>query len=309
MRRSLLAQALAIATLSTVAGCGAHGTVPISSVPAAKERIGSGPFIFVTQNNSTVQVFSYPKAKLVYTLTGFAGVSGACADREGHAYIADPGKSTIVEYLPGEVNPIAVLNDQDYQPTDCAIDPTTGNVAVANEYSHDYTSGTIAIYNRTSARPRILTDPNIYRPEHCGYDDKGNLYVDGYTKGLDIDLDMLPARSTIFTNLTLEIALGNPGSVQWDGKYLALSDRVSNVIYQLEIAGSHANEVSSSVLNGVNYGLNAFWIVGGKVVGVSSIDELIGIWKYPAGGSAQRLVTVNGSYGPLGVTVTTVTAQ
>ena len=47
-----------------------------------------------------------------------------------------------------------------------------------------------------------------------------------------------------------------------------------------------------------------FWIDGGKVVGAAAVDGEVGIWKYPAGGTALKTIKQTGSYVPIGVAVT-----
>ncbi len=276
---------------------------PDPGVFAGQARSSTGQLIYVIENNGTVNVYSYPNAKLKGHLNGFGGLYGACADANDHVYIVDYAKTTILEYAAGGKVPIEVFNDKGYSPTDCSVDPKTGNVAVANLYAYDYSSGTVAIYNRSAGRPRLLTDPDMFEPFHCGYDPQGNLYVDGYSKDLAFKFAVLPAGSSQFTSINLGKTF-TPGNVQWDGKYVAVGDAGSNVIYQFKITGSAGTEVGSTSLGGVTYGLNDFWIDGGKVVGAAAVDGEVGIWKYPAGGTALKTIQQTGSYVPIGVAVT-----
>jgi hypothetical protein len=174
---------------------------------------------------------------------------------------------------------------------------------VANFYANNYTSGTIAIFTSTIANhPTVLTDPDIYNPRYCGYDANGNLYLNGYTKSLQILFAELPAHSTHFTSLTLNQTINEPGNLQWDGKYMAIGDSSTNVIYQFSIYGSAGTEVGSTTLGGVTYGLTQFWIDGSSVVGAAAVNNEVGIWKYPAGGSAVKVIKQKPSI-PIGVAV------
>src|ERR1700729_927230 len=282
---------------------GARGVIPplIGLTPTVGsslhlERDGAANLIYVADNNSTVHIYSYPRGKRAGTLTGFGWVASACADTKGNVFIVDSGKSAIFEYATGGTTPIEVLHDEGYTPTGWSVDPTTGSVAVANVYASDYTSGTIAIYDRRSAAPRLLTDPNIFEPRYCGYDASGNLYLDGYSNSLPIVFAELPIHSIHFTNITLNETIDEPGTVQWDGKHVAVGDASKNVIYQFKIAGSSGLEVGSTTLDGVTYGLNQFWIEGGQVVGAAAVDSEVGLWKYPAGGSALKTIKQGPSY-------------
>ncbi len=303
------------AALTLLVGCGggrATLTPEGGSLPA-HERNAAGPLIYAVENNATVAIYSYPKPKLVATLTGFGDLYGACADQEGDVFIVDYGKAAVFEYAAGGTVPIAVLSDPGYTPTGCSVDPTTGNVAVTSLYAKNYTSGTVAVYalgtNRSPtllrAPPALLTDSDIFEPRFCGYDANGNLYLDGYSKTLATEFAELPRGSSQFTNLTLKQTIGEPGSVQWDGKYLAIGDASTNIIYRFSIAGSVGTEMGATSLNGVAYGLNQFWIENARVVGAAAVDDEVGIWKYPAGGSALKVVKTSGSYAPIGVAVTT----
>jgi len=283
--------------------CSVMSASPNPGLSASRARSGTGQLIYALENNGTVNVYSYPNAKLKGQLDGFGGLYGACADSNDHVYIVDYGKAAILEYAAGGNLPIEVFSDKGYSPTDCSVDPTTGNVAVANIYAHNYSSGTVAIYNRSDSRPRLLTNPDMFEPFHCGYDPQGNLYVDGYSKDLAFKFAVLPAGSSQFTSINLSKTF-TPGNVQWDGKYVAVGDAGSNVIYQFSITGSVGTEVGSTTLGGVTYGLNEFWIAGGKVIGAAAVDSEVGIWKYPAGGTALKTIKQNGSYVPIGVAVT-----
>lgn len=297
--------------LFAVAGCRGESVIPNAGSLAPQKQGDLGQLIYVAENDGTVRIYSYPKAKLLGRLTGFGSLYGDCADQKGDVFIVDYGKATVFEYARGGTVPIAVLHDNGYSPTGCSIDPTTGNVAVANFYAYNYSSGTVAIYAHSPAgeAPRLLTDPDIFEPRFCGYDARGNLYIDGYSKDLAIEFAVLPARSTQFTNITLNETIHEPGTVQWDGKYLAVGDASTNIIYQFSISGSAGTEMGSTSMNGVKYGVNQFWIEGAKVVGAAAADGEIGIWKYPAGGAAVKVIKQNGSYAPIGVAVSAGSGQ
>jgi hypothetical protein len=258
--------------------------------------------MYVVENPYSVLVYSYPGERLKSTLNGFGFPVSACADNHGNVFIVDYAKAEIFEYAPGASVPLAIFSDKGYSPSGCSIDPTTGNLAVANEYADNYTTGTFAIYSRSNTRPiETLEDPDIYRPRYCGYDAKGNLYANGYAKNLDSEFAVLPAGSTSFQSVALNVSIGEPGSVQWDGTYVAVGDASLNVIYQFEIAGSSGTEVHSTTLDGIT-DAEQFWIEGGKTAAVNPDYNRVGIWNYPAGGEPIKSITQNG-YIPLGVTV------
>jgi hypothetical protein len=239
-------------------------------------------------------------------LTGLGALYGGCADSHGDVFIVSSvtaSTSTIVEYPPGGTSPINVFYDLGYTATGCSVDPKTGNLAVANFYAYNYTSGTVTIFHGPAAQPVVLTDPDIFSPRYCGYDAYGNLFLVGYTKNLQILFAELPAGSTQFTEITLNKAINEPGDLEWDGKYMAIGDSSTNVIYQFSMNGSTGTEVGSTTLEGVKYYVTQFWIVGSNVVGAAAVDQKVGIWKYPTGGAPVKLIKQKSDI-PVGVAVT-----
>jgi hypothetical protein len=275
------------------AGCSAPSVTPAGTASSATNRQTSvEQAIYVTEYSGMVQMYSYPKGKPSGHLPKRGSTQGVCADLAGNVFIVnDAQPSSIIEYRAGGRAPVGRFDDEGYAPKGCSVDPTSGILAVTNRYALNYTSGTIALYSPAGAnRPLLLTDPDIYEPMYCAYDAQGNLYVEGYTKDLDIAFAVLPPRSTTFTSITLSHVVDAPGSMQWDGKDLAVGDSSSNVIYRFAITGSSGAEVGATTLKGITYGQDQFWIEGSKVVATASVDRLIGIWKYPSGGRATTTI-------------------
>jgi hypothetical protein len=124
----------------------------------------------------------------------------------------------------------------------------------------------------------------------CGYDNKGNLFVAGTDSSYAFQFAELAAKSDMFTPITLDQDIKNPGQVQWDGNSIAIEDsaRKPSVLYRFSITGSAGQEVGSTVLKGTKK-VYQFWIQGKKVVG-STADESVGIWNYPAGKMPIRTI-------------------
>jgi hypothetical protein len=136
-----------------------------------------------------------------------------------------------------------------------------------------------------------------------GYDNKGNLYVDGQpSRNSGFLFAKLKKGATSFSNVTLNQAINYPGAVQWDGKYVAIGDQQSSpeTIYQFQISGNTGTKVGSTPLNGSS-GLSQFWIDGSTVVGANATAGTVDYWNYPAGGSPTK--TIGGFSLPLGSTI------
>ena len=131
----------------------------------------------------------------------------------------------------GAAKPTLTLKDPGYFPIGCAIDPTTGNLAVTNFSSKSSASGNIVIYKHAKGKPaEAYADANTPQFLLCGYDNKGNLFADGLTSASSFALDELPAGQNTIVSVALDKGVGNPGAVQWDGKFLAVGDQADNVV-------------------------------------------------------------------------------
>jgi DNA-binding beta-propeller fold protein YncE len=316
-------------TSATVVGCTGAGSVsaPILQ-PSGPFKHGSAPradrgrswmapdakkqdLLYVSDGGTNdVYVFSYPKGKPLGTLTGFEGPEGECVDKAGDVFIINSNSSEILEYAHAGTSPIATLSDPGYYPTGCSIDPTTGNLAVTNGETTGSRAGSLAIYADAQGNPSITQIGDFYYYFFCGYDNEGNLFIDGLNSDFQFQFAELPKGSYNFRHISLSQSFEYAGGVQWDGKYVAVGDSDAGVIYQVDVTPSSATIVGSTTLEGSSP-IYTFWITGHggkknpqgtKVVGARSAGSgNVMIWKYPAGGSATK--TITGFTQPFGTTV------
>jgi hypothetical protein len=306
------------AAMVILAGCGASqspigapGAMPQSAnavrpdhgrswmAPDAKKK----DLLYVSDvGTDDVYVYSYPKGTLKGTLTGFTNPVGECVDKTGDVFITDFFSSNILEFAHGGTSPIATLSDPGYYPTGCSVDPTTGNLAVTNEETAVGSGqGDVAIYKDAKGSPKAhYADPHIYYMYFCGYDNAGNLFVDGQTSDSAFGFGKLPSGGSSFTNITLNQSIAYPGGVQWDGKNTAVGDEQTGVIYEFTIKRKKGTKVGSTPLVGAS-AVYQFWIQGAKVVAPSEDTQSVMIYNYPAGGSATK--TITGLDSPAGATV------
>jgi DNA-binding beta-propeller fold protein YncE len=211
---------------------------------------GSEDLLYISdQGTNDVYVYSYPKGRLKGTLTGFTGPDGECVDAMGDVFVTNFYSHDIIEYAHGGTSPIATLSDPGYVPKGCSIDPTTGNLAVTNFESTGSAAGNVAIYKNAMGSPEAYyTDPAIYYMYYCGYDNAGNLFVDGNTSGSAFAFGELPSGGSAIKKISLNQSIGSPGGVQWDGTHVAVGDSGANVIYQFTVSGKKGTKVGSTPL-------------------------------------------------------------
>lgn len=256
--------------------------------------------------NDQVDVFSYPRGKLKGTLTGFSAPHGECVDKAGNVFIANEGASQILEYAHGGTAPIKILKDDGYFPSGCSIDPTTGNLAVANYSPLGSGPGGVAIYERARAKPRHYFDSSgLFFSYYCGYDAHGNLFVDGMNSSANtFEFAELPAHSTHFKNIALNVPVALPGGVQAVGKRVAVGDQVSlsgpSKIDEFSIRGGSGTQVHTTPLNN-SCNVLQFWISGRHAIVPNGCGHSVMYFHFPAGGTSIK--TIGGLSSPVGLTL------
>jgi hypothetical protein len=153
---------------------------------------------------------------------------------------------------------------------DCAVDPTTGNLAVANFFDYRGPSGNIAIYPKASGSPKQYVDSKIFYYPFCTYDAHGDLFIDGQdiNFGGPYYAELLKGAST-FTDITIpKAAQGYP--LLWDGKYFAIETtgaKFRATIYRISISGSTGTIVGTTALtNWKVHHTVQFWAQGNTLI-------------------------------------------
>lgn len=256
--------------------------------------------LYISDQAGDVYVFTYPRGKLKGTLTGFPDPQGECVDKKGDVWISLFSSQELLEYKHGGTSSIGSVSDPGYLLEGCSVDTTTGNLAAADFAGMNSNSGGVSIYTDARGTPVTYIDPGLYLVYSLGYDNKGNLFIDGTSQGGTFVFAELPKGSSAFTNITLNTTIGTPGTVQWDGSYVTVGDAKAGVIYRLSISGSTAKVVSTITLNNAD-GLFQTFIDGKRVVGPNVFSANAMFWSYPAGGSPIK--TLTGFVDPFGSAV------
>jgi hypothetical protein len=128
---------------------------------------------------------------------------------------------------------------------------------------------------------------------YCGYDNSGNLYVNGYNGHIPGFAVLLHSQSQ-FEQLSINGSVGNPGQVQWDGTYITYESgsRGKTYISQIQVSGSSANIVGTINLTGIHRWPYASWIFNNHVLvpysNRGTVAKQLSQWQYPQGGKPAR---------------------
>jgi hypothetical protein len=204
------------------------------------------------------------------------------------------GDTEINEYIVPK-RPIKTLTDFIGAPSSCAMD-TGGDLAVGILYGSG--SGDVVIYEHASGSGTVYSTP-LASEYFDGYDNKGNLFADGFNNAGVFGLVELPKGSGKFETITPSNTVQFPGSVQWDGTYLTVFDQIANAIYRYTVSGTKATLKGTVSLQGSGDCAQT-WNVGSLIYCGDAADETGEVFNYPAGGSI--VATFTGSFDlPLGV--------
>jgi hypothetical protein len=161
-------------------------------------------------------------------------------------------------------------------PVGCAIDPTTGDL-VATSISN----GQVVIYKKASGTGTASQTPLI-EAFFAGFDNKSNLYVDGFNSGGTFGFVELPNGSNSWETLSTSNSVEFPGSVQFDGTYITVGDQEAHNIYGYTCHGTSCTLKRTVTLSGSS-NCDQTWIAKGYVICGTAIV------KYPAGGIIAHL--------------------
>jgi hypothetical protein len=233
-------------------------------------------------------VLSYPDGKLVGTIDQTA--NGACSDSSGNVFL--PGVGGVSEYAHGATKPIATLSLPE-NGNGCSVDPTTGSLAVTLIANNG-----VAVFENASGTATLYPTEN--EAYYGGYDNLGNLFVDGFGSS-GLWLAELPAGGNTFSNLNLDQPIiYNPGQVQWDGSYITVEVGVNTkkpldtlAIDRLSLSRSVAHVVSQTKFKGIKGAPQESWIYRNTILvplGLHGAAPNIGLWAYPKGGKAKKVI-------------------
>ena len=244
-----------VAALALLSGCGGNG-LPVASSSGGsspQSRVlappaTSGDLLYVANKTASegVSVLTFPQGTPVTTIKDIGTVATTCSDTAGNVWIATFRNGSHPFYLykfrHGRAKPVETRYTR-LGASGCAVDPTTGNLAVV---SYDGSSdGAVDVWPG-ARKGKPATFFTSFAPSGCAYDDSGDLFVDGIG-GTGVALGELVKGGKNFTYITLGKNSGwTVANVQWDGTYVALAASTksgSASIYRIRVSGERGKIV------------------------------------------------------------------
>jgi DNA-binding beta-propeller fold protein YncE len=260
---------------------------------------------------SSVYVYAYKTRELVGTLIGFQTPQGECATASGNVFITDSTSNQITEYRHGATRPVTALADfDDSRPLGCSVNPSNGDVCVAN-----FNNASISVFTAARGKPRVYSTKGIVSGDAtCAYDGKGDMFVAGPNDDISgiSQFAYLPKGATSFVRVNPLPASSwtwiNVWSVQWDGEYWEIADDGA-FRFTIEKNGAALYEGTTN-LPGISSEAQA-WIVkfntqkgsqGSQIVAVNNrTSGSVHVWTYPKGEAVGSIT--DGLTDPFGVTL------
>jgi hypothetical protein len=283
-----------VATMTlALAGCGGGGFAP-SAQGGGGLSPGTDPssLLYVSEGgDNQVAILSDSKFTRVGKIGGLADPAGLCSDASGDVWIVDSKSTTVGEYAHGGTKRIGSVDDS---VAGLPVDPSTGNLAVTDTANASGKGG-VLVYADAKGTPVVYTNPGLAFAYFCGYDDKGNLFIDGLNTSYAFVFFELPAGSSKLESISLGGTVGFPGGIAWDGKYLAVGNSAydsahTSVIDDVSVSGTTGTIVATITLK-KSCDILQFAIIGGKTLAApDSCTNSLLIYNYPAGGSPTAKV-------------------
>ncbi len=296
------------ASFILIAGCANARLTPAGAVTYAADTRSSlirpqtklGDLLYYSgagQYGNETYMLSFPKGELIGS---FAGDGALCPDNAGNVWLAGyPNKyvsKELAEFAHGGETPIKII-DLPSLPSDCTVDPVTGNIAVVSVTGKG--TAMVYIYGSASSAPRTLTT-NV--GESCTYDASGNLFIFGFRPkgyGARAEVAELPRGAKRFKRRWgYRNDTGNTSGIRWDGTYITVGTGLFTTpsVSRFSVRGTHLEPQGGVGVRGIA-SIGAYSIQGSKIVltdnGGMKTPASIYVYSYPAGGRPVKKIRQN----------------
>jgi hypothetical protein len=269
----------------------APGATQLSRTHRASGSYGS---LLYASGNNEVAILTYPGGETVGNITGVLP-AGICTDASnGNVWIVTQYYKGFYAYEfshGGTTQNGEVKVPESLMALECAVDPSTHNLAITNWIYGDGRPY-IDVWPGGTGNPSAYSPP--FSPQSIVYDNEGNLFTTGSTESNSFRFAELPKGGSTFTNIELDRPAVWPGGLAWDGKYLAVgysdpgSGRKFERIYRVRIKGSRGRVVSTQEFNELPK-RSSFWLQGDTIIAAPEKGSKgDAFWRYPQGGKPYK---------------------
>jgi hypothetical protein len=266
-----------------------------------------------------VYIYALPSMTLKGTLTGFSQPQGLCSDTGGNVYIANTNATQVLKYSRAGTL-LSTYSDAYGYPVGCAVDPATGDLAVANIFGFTG-AGQVLVFSSPSSSPKVLTNRREYYYYYVGYGPGSSLWVSGKDSSNIYMLSDCGASSCS----TIKLSGGKiyfPGAVQWDSTqatWVAFDQLCGNTSaacsYPVSAKGvlgkatKYSNHTGGAICDLIQGDIAADhhkYVVGGDYEYCGGTPSSYDRWGYTGGGKPTAFSAASNTYSvPAGVTVST----
>lgn len=301
-QRNLVGACISAALIASCAGNDSFPSKPLLAAPAIAipsrtddargatvEPQTRGALLYVSEPYAdAVAMYTYPQLQPAGQLIGIPDPEGLCANRRtGDVWVVSGFPTAqFTEFRHGGTKPFHKIKfgSMDFTQS-CAVDPTTGNLAVTDNLAHGL-RGAIIIFG---AKEKAYPDPAILNYAFVSYDESGDLFVDGVSVRAPTEIAELPPGKNHFHNFPLEgTRMYRAGGLQYSKGSLVIGATEHHVIYR----------TTNGMVNGSTTLLDACHIeqfdIDQDVVIVPSScgsNGAVLIYNYPAGGMPIAKIT------------------
>lgn len=312
LRRAMRLSGLVSAAV-LAGGCAVPPTAAPYASPATSllSYAGSNARVYISAGDE-VEVYKYAQDYFLESLTGLQSARGECSSASGELFVANYGDGDVLSFLPGAKHAQYIADPSPY-PVDCSTDPTTGSLAVANEYgTTQSSSGNVAIYSHAKGKPKVYQYGGFSKITSCAYDGAGDLIVTGYKSSL-LTFAYLPPRAKKLESLSVEVSADwrGPAFVRWDGMHIviAFENNFDGLIFvRYKLKHGIADETGATAVRLSDIASSPFWVgrvhaARGNANAIASATTYgVYFWSYPAGTLLFEMGYGIDSYGT-GITV------
>jgi hypothetical protein len=309
MRFFFVAMVLAL----TACGAGISATGGARTASVLPEGSTSQSYLYISEyGGGVLDVFSWPQAQYLRSISDVNStpLMGLCTDKQGDLWVVESGAHPQAQEFSHAGSAIGDLNDEGEVPYGCAVDPKSGDFAMTSQEGVYDQPGSVEVWKEATGAATDYLDPTIGLMLWCGYDNTGDLFVDGLRSNGsgEFALAELPKGGGKLIDIKIN-GIVFPGAIQWVNGGLTIGDpsyKVASAVDRVAISGVKGSVTSRTVLK-KSYEVFEGYVSDGMVIGPDDGPSIstVQLWKYPAGGKpAATLSKDSGAFnGPIGAVV------